>query len=171
MTESAMVSPGQHEVPRRTIGISPGDLVDAVTREIDAILKDVGGDRLKAVKVGIRRMHGARLIADSDVDRLNTVCDAVFAASAGKRSPAETVQQLDDIYGEMVLDPGSSELATTMVGVAYSTRQEQNMATLGLFGMVTGGLVGAAVGNAAVEAAVGGIVGGWVGARCEDDGD
>src|SRR5262245_13386413 len=49
------------------LGVSPGDLIDVIQAEIARTLKEAGGNRLKAVNLGLRRMHASRLITNSDL--------------------------------------------------------------------------------------------------------
>jgi hypothetical protein len=155
--------------PQLVMGRSPSDLVDLVLVEIDSTLKQAGGNRVRAVKLGLRRMHADGLITDRDLERLLRMSRVIFAGDLGKRQPKAVVKELDEIYREMVADIESSSTAIAMVGVSYSKSADRAVGAGGVFGTVVGVLVGGVVGQPGLGGLVGGLVGGWAAALCEEE--
>ncbi|MCH7737663.1 MAG: hypothetical protein IH872_09730 [Chloroflexi bacterium] len=167
MTERNM---GAAVLPELTFGVSAGDLIDVVGREIQLTLRQAKGNRLDATKIGLQRMFAIGLITESDLERVSKACDIVFAADNASYDQTKAASELDALYLDMLASGDSSEIAITMVGVAYSNKQDQTMAVSGLFGMVVGGLIGSAIPGlgSAGGALIGGLIGGWLGARCPE---
>ena|SRR5262245_33068975 len=147
------------------LGVSPGDLIDVIQAEIARTLKEAGGNRLKAVNLGLRRMHASRLITNSDLKRLEKASLIIFSVEAGKKSPEAAAAELDTLYLDAVRDPEGSTTGATMVGVMYSARSQQTAAAAGLMGMVVGGLLTGGPGGALV----GGLIGWTLGGGCKKD--
>ena len=149
----------------RTLGVSPGDLVDAIREEVDRMLKEAGGNRRKAFNAGLQRMHSSGLITNADLKRLEKVGLIVLEVAAGKRSHEEGAAALDRLYLDAVKDAEGSLMGSTMIGVTYSARRKQVAQALGLMGMVIGGmLTGSPWG-----ALIGGIIGYTLGGGCKKD--
>lgn len=149
----------------RPLGMSPGDYIDVLQREFDRYLKQARGNRLQAVKLALRQMRSSGLITERDLKRMNQVCVIVFSAERAKQPAADTVAKLERLHHEALGDPEASTMGTTMVGVAYSTRNRQVIAAGGLGGMV----IGAMLTGSPWGALVGGLVGGWLAGRCGKD--
>jgi hypothetical protein len=149
----------------KTLGVSPGDLIDAIQAEVDRTLKEAKGNRRKAVNLGLQRMHVNGLITHADLRRLEKACLIIFSVDAGKKSQHNAVSELDALYLDAVRDPESSTMGTTMVGVMYSARNKQTAAAAGLMGMLVGGLLTGGPGGALI----GGLIGWTLGGGCKKD--
>ena len=91
----------------RTPGMAPGDYIDVVRSEVGSLLKQTGGNPLKAVNLGFRRMRDDGLITDNDLKRLQKVSLIVISAEQGKHTQQEAVAKLDKLYLEAAADPES----------------------------------------------------------------
>jgi len=151
----------------RTLGISPGDLASVIEDEARRAIDEAGGNRQRAIALGIRRMHGNGLISDSDVKRLEQVARIVFLADAGKQSSEEASVTLDALFRESLDDPDASEMGSTMVGTTYAARNSTVAPAMGLFGMLIGALLTGGSGGMLI----GGLVGWGVGKVCGDEED
>jgi len=151
----------------RGIGETPSDYIDAIRDEVDRTLREAGGNRLKATRLGVERVYSSGLITTSDLKRLNKASVIVFEVDAGKRSQEEGAGALERLYREAVADPEASEMGATMVGVTYSARTNQTAAGAGLMGMIVGGLLTGGPGGALV----GGLIGWTLGGGCKKDDD
>lgn len=167
MRDTKLGSPLSVELPPafRSVGVAPGDCIDAIRAEVDRTLKQTGGNRLKAINLGFRRMHSSGLITNSDLKRLEKASLIIFAVDAGKQSQEDGAEALDKLYLDAVADPESSTMGTTMVGVTYSARTKQTAAAAGLMGMLVGGLLTGGPGGALV----GGLIGWTLGGGCKKD--
>lgn len=149
------------------MGIAPGDLAAVIEEEADRAIKEAGGNRRKAITLGLRRMRSNGLITDADVKRLEQVSLIVFQVAAGKQSPEKGSARLDALYRESLADPAASEMGSTMVGTAYSARNSTVAPAMGLFGMLIGGLLTGGSGGMLI----GGLVGWAAGKVCGDEED
>ena len=147
------------------MGVAPGDYIDVIRAEVDRTLKEAGGNRLKAIKLGFQRIHSGGLITTSDLKRLEKASLIIFAVDAGKQSQQEGVAALDKLYLGSIADPEASTMGTTMVGVTYSARSKQTGEALVLMGMVVGGLLT----GGPVGALIGGLIGFTIGGGCKKD--
>ena len=151
----------------RTLGISPGDLASVIEDEARHAIKEAGGNRQKAIGIGIRRMQADGLITDADVKRLEQVTRIVFQVDVGKQPSEEASATLDTLFRESLDDPEASEMGSTMVGVTYAARNSTVAPAAGLFGMLIGGLLTGGSGGMLI----GGLVGWGVGKVCGDEED
>jgi hypothetical protein len=151
--------------PYRNPGMSPGDYIDVIRAEVDRLLLQTHGNRLKALSLGFKRMVESGLITDRDLKRLEKVSIVIMSVEQGKYSSHEAVAKLDKLYLEALADPGASSMGATMIGVTYSARTNQNASAAGLMGMVIGGLLTGGPGGALI----GGLVGWTVGGGCKED--
>jgi hypothetical protein len=151
----------------RTLGISPGDLATVIEQEARQVIKEAGGNRLKAINLGFRRMQAHRLITESDLKRLEQASVIVFEVEAGKRSQEDAAASLDKMFRESLADPAASEMGSTMVGVTYAARNSTVAPAMGLLGMVVGGLLTGGSGGMLI----GGLIGWGVGKVCGDEED
>jgi len=151
----------------RTLGIAPGDLGPVIEEEAAHTIEEAGGNRQKAIEIGIGRMHSDRLITDADVKRLEHVSLIIFQVEAGKQSPQEASAAIDKLFSESLDDPMASEMGSTMVGVSYSARNSTVAPAVGLFGMLIGALLTGGSGGMLI----GGLVGWGVGKVCGDEVD
>jgi hypothetical protein len=149
----------------RTFGVAPGDYIEVVEAEIDRLLKEANGNRLKAINKGFEQMRAIGLITDPDLKRLEKVSLAIIGVEEGKYPAKDIVTKLDKLYLEAVADPQSSTMGTTMIGVTYSARTNKTASLAGLMGMVVGGMLTGGPGGALV----GGLVGWVVGGGCKKD--
>jgi hypothetical protein len=162
-TKTYPVFPAQILPPERMPGVSVGDCIDVVGAEMAAVMAQAGGNVLKAVQIGLGRMHASGLITDADLARLEKVSVIVLTVEEGKRKPEDAATELDRIYLEALADPSSSTMGVTMIGTTYSARSKQTAAAAGLMGM----LVGAMLTGNPWGAAVGGLVGYYVVGGCK----
>ncbi len=151
----------------RTLGISPGDLASVIEDEARNAIKGAGGNRQKAISLGIRRMRANGLITDADVKRLEQVARIVFVVDAGKQSSEEAAATIDSLFRESLDDPEASEMGSSMVGVTYAARNSTVAPAAGLFGMLIGGLLTGGSGGMLI----GGLIGWGVGKVCGDEED
>lgn len=149
----------------KTLGVSPGDLIDVIQAEVDRTLEEAKGDRRKAVNLGLQRMRANGLITNADLQRLEKACLIIFSVDAGKRSQPDAAAELDALYLDAVRDPESSSMGATMIGVMYSARNRQTAAAAGLMGMLVGGLLTGGPGGALI----GGLIGWTLGGGCKKD--
>lgn len=149
----------------RTLGMSPGDYIVVVEAEIESLLRQAGGNRLKAINLGFKRLRAEDLITDADLKRLEKVSLLVIGVEQGKYKAEDAVAKLDKLYIEALADAQSSTMGTTMIGVSYSQKNKQTAAFFGLAGMVVGG----ALSGGPVGALIGGIVGWVAGGGCKKD--
>ena len=150
---------------QRALGVSAGDYVDLLRREIDAVLNQAGVNRSQAIKVALRRMRAGDLITDRELKRLQRMSAAVLLAERGTRQARTAGAALERIYQETLMDGEASPMGSTLVGVSYRTTNKQVISAAGLAGMLVGGLL---TGNP-WGAIVGGLVGSWLRARCGED--
>lgn len=149
----------------RTLGLSPGDLASVIEDEANRTIEEAGGNRQRAIGLGIRRMHGNGLLADADVKRLEQAARIVFQVDAGKQPAEEAAATLDTLFRESLDDPDASEMGSTMVGATYSARNSTVAPAAGLFGMLIGGLLTGGSGGMLI----GGLVGWGFGKVCGDE--
>jgi hypothetical protein len=149
----------------RTFGVAPGDTIEVVEAEIDRLLKEANGNRLKAINKGFEQMRANGLITDPDLKRLEKVSLTVIGVEEGKYPAKDAVAKLDKLYLEALADPQSSTMGATMIGVTYSARSNKTASLAGLMGMVVGGMLTGGPGGALV----GGIVGWVAGGGCKKD--
>jgi hypothetical protein len=149
--------------PYRRLGMSPSDYIDVVQAERDRMLKQAGGDPLKAISLAFARMREEGLITESDLSRLEKVSGAIIGVEQGKLPADEVVPQLHMLYLEALADPGASSTGATIIGVSYSSRTNKTASLAGLMGMVIGGLITGGAGGALV----GGLVGWAAGGGCK----
>ena len=149
----------------RTIGMSPADYIEVAQAEVDRVLKEAGGNQIKAFSLAFARMRDEGVITNADVRRLEKVSVALIGVEQGKHSASEVVPQLHRLYLEALADPGSSSTGTTIIGLSYSARSKDPARLAGLMGMVIGGLITGGPGGALV----GGLVGWTVGGGCKRD--
>ncbi|SHJ48162.1 hypothetical protein [Pseudozobellia thermophila] len=161
-------------LPEWAVGISPADIITALNREIEKVLKQAKGNQLRALKLGFERQLNAGLITPNDYKRLNQTFLTVYAAEEGKRTPKQVAEELELIYHESLMDADSSDAANAVIGVAYSKKED--MAIGGLLGMGIGMVIGGALSGtgpfggsagAQIGAIVGTIVGSWAAGVCE----
>jgi hypothetical protein len=145
--------------------MSPGDYIEVVQVEIDRVLKEAGGNQIKAFSLAFARMHDEGVITDSDVRRLEKVSVALIGVEQGKHPAAEVVPQLHQLYLEALADPGSSSTGATIIGLSYSARSKDTARLTGLMGMLIGGIITGGAGGALI----GGLVGWTVGGGCKPD--
>jgi hypothetical protein len=150
----------------RTLGVSPGDLIDVIRDEVDRTLKEAGGNRLKAINMGLRRMHSSGLITDSDLKRLEKANVIVLEVDAGKLSHSDGAAALDKLYLDAARDPKASSTGATMVGATYSARDKRVASAAGIMGMIIGG---ALTGGSPVGTLLGGLIGWTIGGGCKKD--
>src|SRR2546421_10472656 len=98
MTEPAFLAGGF--AADRPLGMSPGDYVNVLQRELDRYLRQAHGNPLQAVKLALRQMRGSGLITDRDLKRLNQVCVIVFSAERAKRPASDMVAKLERLHHE-----------------------------------------------------------------------
>lgn len=151
--------------PYRTPGMSPGDYIDVIGAEIDRLLAETGGNRMKAINLGFARMKDAGIITAADQKRMEKVAVIIDGARKEKTTSEAAAAQLDKLYLEALADPQASSTGATMIGVMYSQRSKQAGEAAGLMGMVVGGLISGGPGGALI----GGLVGYFVGSRCSKD--
>ncbi|WP_341977974.1 hypothetical protein LTA6_001968 [Microbacterium sp. LTA6] len=151
----------------RTLGMSPGDLATVIEDEARRIIEEAGGNRQRAIGLGIRRMRANGLIADVDVKRLEQVARIVFQVDAGKQSSEDATATLDTLFRESLDDPDASAMGSTMVGATYAARNSTVAPAAGLFGMLIGGLLTGGSGGMLI----GGLIGWGVGKVCGDEED
>jgi len=151
----------------RTLGISPGDLISVIQEEADRTIKEAGGNRQKAINLGLRRMHKNGLINNTDLKRLEKVNLIVFQVEAVKKSSKDASATIETLYRESLADPLATEMGSTMVGVTYSARNSTVAPAMGLFGMLIGGLLTGGSGGMLI----GGLIGWGVGKVCGDEED
>src|SRR5678816_3165325 len=102
----------------KALNVSPGDLISVVQEEAERTLKEAGGNRQKAVNLGLRRMRANGLITDADLTRLERVSLIVFQVEAGKQSSKDAAAAIDSPNRDSLDVPMSSEMGSTMVGVS-----------------------------------------------------
>lgn len=150
-----------------TWGISPGDLSSIIVDEADRTIAEAGGDRQRAVGLGLRRMHDSGLLTDADVKRLEQVSRTVFQVDAGRQSSEAAAAEIATLYREALDDRDASVLGATMVGSSYAARNSTVAPAMGLFGMLIGALLTGGSGGMLI----GGLVGWGVGKVCGDEED
>jgi hypothetical protein len=166
MRDAKSVTPLSVQLPAfRSLGVSPADCIDGIRAEVDRTLKQAGGNRLKAIKLGFGRMHASGLITTADLKRLERASLIIFSVDAGKTSQEDGAEELDRLYLAAVADPESSTMGTTMVGVTYSARSKTTAQLAGLMGMVVGGILTGGSGGALI----GGLIGWTLGGGCKKD--
>ncbi len=161
-------------LPEWALGISPSDIVGVLDREIRSIMKHVKGDQLKALKLGFERLLSAKIISSRDSKRLYKTFVTIYSAEKGKLSSKKASKELELLYHESLMDADSSDAANTVIGVAYSRKDE--MAIGGLLGMGIGAVIGGIISGtgpfggsvgARVGAIVGAVVGSWAAGVCD----
>lgn len=169
MSPLGIDSLGSVEILRafRALDLAPGDLAAVIVDEADRAIRSAGGDRRKAITVGLRRLRTNGLITGADLKRLEQVSLLVFQVEAGKQPPEKAAAKLDAIYRESLADPEASEMGSAMVGVTYSARNSTVAPAMGLFGMLIGGLLTGGSGGMLI----GGLVGWGIGKVCGDEED
>jgi hypothetical protein len=171
----------------RLIAMAAGDLLQTMFRETRALLQEAGGNRLDAMKLGLVRLRRDGRVTQRDLNRLETLLDAVRAASEQPIVTDEVPEKLRSTYHMLVADGRSSTVAVALASLANSlvtpTEAAQGDGTLtftlargrveGAGAVLTGAMIGAGVGGeigglvgAGVGAVVGGVVGGVMG-ECE----
>lgn len=151
----------------RALGISPGDLAAVIEDEARRAIRKAGGNRRKAINLGLRRLRSNGLITDADLKRLEQVNLIVFQVEAGKQPADKASAQLDTLYRASLDDPEASEMGSGMIGVSYSARNSTVAPAMGLFGMLIGGLLTGGSGGMLI----GGLVGWGIGKVCGDEED
>jgi hypothetical protein len=106
----------------RNLGVAPGDYIHVIQSELDRILRETNGNRLKALTLGFERIRQSGLITETDLRRLERVAVTIMGVEQGKQSMPDAVARLDALYLEAVADPDATLMGTTMIGVTYSAR-------------------------------------------------
>ena len=151
----------------KSLGISPGDLSAVILEEAARTIKAAGGNRQKAVTLGLRRMRKNGLITKADLQRMEKVGLIVFRVEAGKQSSRTASAAIEAIFRDSLDDPEASEMGSTMVGASYSARNSTVAPAMGLFGMLIGGLLTGGSGGMLI----GGLIGWGIGKVCGDEED
>lgn len=114
------------------------------------------------------------MITASEVERLSSVCEAVFAAQREKRDKGEAFSEVRAVYQTMLVDMDASPVALAIASIAAGegavigdTKQpdlpEGTIAAIGRSNTVDLGIVGGAIGGAVIGGAIGGLGGAIIG--------
>jgi len=155
-------------------GVGVYEMQSAAAREVRRIMAETGGDRLKADKMVLTKLHELTFITEKELPVLNHICELGHAAAGGKHDAAKAYQEVKKAYEELLVKGGSPvtlAYASGAVGSYVSDDDESDgstvvykksggnwQGTLAGAGAVIGGYFGGA-GGAAVGAAIGGVVG------------
>jgi hypothetical protein len=157
------------------IGVSGGDLQDAVRAEVARILKETNGDELAQSKLLIEMLREGGLLADTDVEVVSRLSEIHHEASAEKRSASEAYFESRELYNGMLARGKSSPVALALASCSVGSYEitEDPDVSGGVVITATkrtwedrGALIGAYVGGrlgggdgAIIGAAIGGAVG------------
>ncbi|MDQ0826185.1 hypothetical protein QFZ60_002358 [Arthrobacter sp. B2I5] len=157
-------------------GIGVYEMQSAASREVKRIMAEVGGDRLKADKIVLTRLHELNFITEKELPVLSHICELGHAATGGKHDAAKAYQEVKKAYEELLVNGNASPVALAYASgavgsyvsgdgtepggstVVYKKSGGNWQGTLAGAGAVIGGYFGGA-GGAAVGAAIGGVVG------------
>jgi hypothetical protein len=162
-------------MPELGIGIGVGDLQSAAARELARLLKEARGNRAKAVKSVLERLHALSIINDADLRSLTRMFELGFKAADANGSVARQYFDARQLYDEMLATGTSTSTALALAassigsyqtvsegetGVIYKTSSTSYKQELAIAGAAIGGLFG--------QPAFGAIIGGTIGAIVDD---
>lgn len=157
-------------------GIGVYEMPSAAGREVKRIMAEAGGDRLKADKIALTKLHELNFITESELPLLNRICELGHAATGGKHDAAKAYHEVKKAYEELLVKGNASPVALAYASgavgsyvsadgdnavsnaVVYKKAGGNWQGTLAGAGGVIGGYFGGS-GGAALGAAIGSVVG------------
>jgi hypothetical protein len=156
-------------------GVGLGDLKTATGREWARLLREAGGDELKAVGLVMVKLQDAGWITESEVQALTEISEINYAATAGTREAKDGHRETLRVYEELLASASPSPVALAIASAAtgsysledapdgsgnvvYKKGGQNWEIRLGALGALIGGKLDNGFG-AAVGAAVGGAIG------------
>lgn len=156
-------------------GIGVYEMQSAAAREVKRIMAEAGGDRLKADKIVLAKLHELSFITESELPVLSHLCELGHAATGGKHDAGKAYQEVKKAYEELLVKGNASPVALAYASgavgsyvsgdggdgstaVVYKKSGSNWQGTLAGAGGVIGGYFGGS-GGAALGAAIGSVVG------------
>jgi len=156
-------------------GIGVYEMQSAAAREVKRIMGEAKGDRLKADKIVLSKLHKLNFITEAELPVLNHICELGHKATGGKHDAAKAYHEVKKAYEELMMKGNASPVALAYASgavgsyvsedggggsttVVYKKSGGNWQGTLAGAGGVIGGYFGGS-GGAALGAAVGSVVG------------
>jgi len=156
-------------------GIGVYEMQSAAAREVKRIMGEAKGDRLKADKIVLSKLHDLNFITEAELPVLNHICELGHKATIGKHDAAKAYHEVKKAYEELMMKGNASPVALAYASgavgsyvsedggggsttVVYKKSGGNWQGTLAGAGGVIGGYFGGS-GGAALGAAVGSVVG------------
>ncbi|MEW1784141.1 hypothetical protein AB0305_18315 [Arthrobacter sp. NPDC080086] len=157
-------------------GIGVYEMQSAAAREMQRIMAEAKGDRLKADKIVLSKLHELNFITEAELPVLTHICELGHKATGGKHDAAKAYHEVKKAYEELMMKGNASPVALAYASgavgsyvsddgggggsttVVYKKSGGNWQGTLAGAGRVIGGYFGGA-GGAALGAAVGSVVG------------
>jgi len=158
-------------------GIGVYEMQSAAAREVKRIMAEAKGDRLRADKIVLSKLHELTFITEAELQVLNHICELGHKATGGKDDAAKAYHEVKKAYEELMMKGNASPVALAYASgavgsyisdddgggggsttVVYKKAGSNWQGTLSGAGGVIGGYFGGS-GGAALGAAVGSVVG------------
>jgi len=156
-------------------GVGIGDIKTATGREWARLLREAGGDELKAVGLMMEKIQDTGWITEPEARALKEISEIGYAATAGSRDAKEAYRETMRVYEELLASGSPSPVALAIASSATGSYtledapdgsgnvvykkggQNWEIRLAGLGGLI-GGAMGGGLG-AAIGAGVGGAIG------------